>query len=150
MRKWLVPLGVTCVAIIVGVVICVIAASIGLFRLAQTLPTPAPTPVLTVGKSYWVSALIPPKGLPAGLVLPSADIYNKPGNSITDPSVTVVAVVPDATELTLAAVQADWCYMKGRYYSDYSKSVEGWLKCNRLLDYEPTPYPTPNKTPQAP
>jgi len=107
MRKWLIPLGITCAVVIIGAAICVIAVSLGIFRLVQALPTPAPTPELTIGKNYWVNALIPPPGLPAGLVMPNADIYNKPGNSLTDPSVTVIAVVPDATELTLTAVQSN-------------------------------------------
>ena len=156
-KKWLIPLGIACTSVIVGVIVCAVVASLGFFRLAQTLPTPAPTLVLTVGKGYWVNALIPPQGLLAGLVLRNADVYNKPGNPITDPSVTIIAVIPDATELTLKAVQANWCYVEGTYYpfrelgiTDYSQSIEGWMECNRLLDYAPTPYPTPDKTPQAP
>lgn len=157
MRKWLVPLGVTCAVVIVGVAVCLLATSLGIFRIAQSLPTPAPTAILTIGRNYWVNALLPPLGMPAGLVIPNANVYNKPGNPITDPSVTIIAVVPDATELTLTAVQTNWCYVSGIYYplrqagiTDYSQPVEGWMECNRLLDYEPTPYPTPNQTPQAP
>jgi hypothetical protein len=166
MRKWLVPLSVTCAVVIVGVAICAIAAFLGIFRLAQALPTPAPTSVLTIGRNYWVNALVPPPGMPAGLVDRYANVYNKPGSPITDPSVTIIAVISDATELTLTAVQADWCYVRGTYNFmsginiptpeppmptlDFTRPFEGWMECNRLLDYEPTPYPTPNQTPQAP
>ncbi len=166
MRKWLIPLGISCIVIIVGVAICVIAASLGIFRLAQSLPTPAPTAALIIGRNYWVNALIPPPGMPAGLVISNADVYNKPGNPITDPSVAIIAVVPDTTELTLMAVQADWCYVQGIYNfmsgisiptpeppmptPDFTRPIEGWMECSRLLDYKPTPYPTPNQTPQAP
>jgi len=157
MRKWLVPLSVTCGIFLVGGVICLVATSLGLFRFAESLPTPAPTPVLIAGRSYWVNALISPIGLPAGLVIPYADVYNKPGSPIADPSITIVAVVPDATELYLTAVEGDWCYVEGTYLplrqtgtTDYSLPVSGWMSCSRLLDYEPTPYPTPNPTPQVP
>lgn len=152
LKKWLVPLCVTYMLVVLCV--CVIGACYGIFRLVQSLPTPVPTIVLKTGNNYWVGALIPPKGLPAGLVLRYADIYNKPGHSLTDPSVTIIATVPDTTELTLVAIQKDWCYVKGTYYmsgiESHGEQVEGWMECNRLLDYKPTPYPTPNLTPQTP
>jgi hypothetical protein len=166
MRKWLIPLGVTCAVVIAVAALCAIASTFGLFQLAQSLPTTAPTPALTAGKTYWVNAVIPPLGLPAGLVVRDAEIYNKPGNPIADPSVTIIAMVPDATELTLTAVQTNWCYVRGTYNfmagiyiptpeppmptPDFTKPFQGWIECNRLLDYAPTPYPTPNMTPQAP
>ncbi|HEY9153271.1 MAG TPA: hypothetical protein VIN60_10330 [Anaerolineales bacterium] len=166
MKKWLIPLGITCGVILFGIIICVIVSSLGLFHLAQSLPTPAPTAALVIGHDYWVSALIPPLGMPAGLVLRYAELFNKPGNPINDPSVTLTAMIPDATELTLVATQQNWCYVRGTYNfmqginiptlappmptPDFTKPFEGWMECNRLLDYAPTPYPTPNSTPQPP
>ncbi len=166
MRKWLVPLGVTCAVVIVGVTICIIITSLGLFRVAQALPTLAPTPALITGGNYWVNALIPPLGLPSGLVDRYAYVYNKPGSPVTDPSITIIAAIPNATQLTLVAIKQNWCYVRGTYNfmnginistpeppmptPDFTRPFEGWIECNRLLNYEPTPYPTPNPTPQAP
>ena len=41
-----------------------------------------------------------------------------------------------------------WCYVETT--NIFGRRVEGWLECNRLLDYEPTPIPTPNLTPEKP
>ena len=142
-------------AVIIGIFVCValcaaslIVGVIGLGRFADTLPTPQPHPTLVVGETYWVGALLPPPGLPSGLVLRYADLYNKPGDSINDPSITIVAVVNDATPVTLTGIQESWCYVEAT--NEFGNQVEGWMNCDRLLDYEPTPFPTLNLTPQSP
>ncbi len=166
MRKWLIPIAVTCAVILIGIAVCIIASGIGLFSFARSLPTIAATPVLSIGKNYWVNAIIPPPGPLAGLVTRDANVYNKPGNPISDPSITIVAIVPNTTEVNLVAIKQNWCYVRGVYNPmsginiptpeppmptlDFTKSFEGWIECDRLLDYQPTPYPTPNSTPQAP
>jgi hypothetical protein len=78
----------------------------------------------------------------------SADLYNKPGNSISDPTVTIVAVIGEATVVKLVGMQEEWCYIEAT--NQFGQGVEGWLRCDRLLDYEPTPFPTPDLTPQRP
>jgi hypothetical protein len=151
-RKW----AVTCPAIIGLLVIvgiaCLVISIIVLDRIVTVLPTPQPKPILEIGRTYWIGAFIPPPGIPSGLVISNIYVYNKPGNSLTDPSVTIVAVLPDSTEVTLIGLQDEWCFIEGLYslFEDYQKNVEGWIDCDRLLDYKPTPYPTPNLTPERP
>lgn len=129
-------------------VACAVVVFTGLDRLVESLPTPQPRPTLTVGETYWIGALLPSPGLPAGLIMRSADLYNKPGSSITDPSVTIVAVLEDATPVKLIGIRDEWCYVEAA--DELGQHVEGWLRCSRLLDYEPTPVPTPNLTPEKP
>jgi len=144
--------GVTCLVIgallVVFVLACAVVLFTGLDRLAKSLPTPQARPTLTIGQTYWIGALLPPPGLPAGLRIPNADLYNKPGTSLSDPSVTIVAVLGDATPVKLGGIRNEWCYVEGT--DEFGKHVEGWLRCDRLLDYKPTPVPTLNLTPQKP
>ena len=154
---WLVLLGLGCLAVVLAAAACLALSSAGVVELARQIPTPPPTPRLAVGQTYWVNAVLPPEGLLSGLVDRHALIYNKPGSSLSDPSITIVADVPDATALTLAGVQDGYCYVEGEYFplkefgiTDYKQKADGWIDCGRLLDYEPTPYPTPDRTPQPP
>src|SRR5574341_956819 len=143
--------GIVAGLIVLGIVVCAVALIVGfiaLGRFAQTLPTPQPRPTLIVGENYWIGALLPPPGLPEGLVMRSAVLYNKPASSINDPSVTIVAVLNDATPVKLTGIQNEWCYVEAT--NQLGQHVEGWLQCDRLLDYEPTPFPTPNLTPVKP
>ena len=151
MRRWALPCGLIAGLLALMAVLCVVAlitGFIGLGRLAESLPTPLPRPTLVVGETYWIGALLPPPGLPAGLVMPSANLYNKPGSSISDPSVTIVAVLDDTTPVKLTGIRDEWCYVEAT--NQLGQHVEGWLRCDRLLDYEPTPVPTPNLTPEKP
>ncbi len=152
MRRWAVTCGIVAGLLILGAVICAVAIITGFVELGQwinTLPTPEPRPTLIVGENYWVSALLLPPGLPAGLVLQSATLYNKPGSSISDPSVTIVGVLKDTTPVKLSGIRDDeWCYVEGS--DDFGDHVVGWMNCIQLLDYEPTPFPTPNLTPEKP
>jgi len=125
-------------------ILCVVAAIaglVGLGRLAESLPTPSPQPTLIVGETYWT-------GAPAGLVVRWTDLQNKPGSVIGDLDVTIIAVLGDATEVELSGIRDGWCYVEAP--NEFGRPVEGWLKCNRLLDYRPTPIPTPNLTPEKP
>jgi hypothetical protein len=152
-RSWLILLGLGCLAVVLAAVACLALSSAGIVELARGLPTAMPTAQLVIGHTYWVGALLPPAGLPSGLVLRDVDVFNKPGSSLSDPSITIVDVVPDATPLTLAGMQDSYCYIEGEYRSpvtDNVRQVQGWIDCGRLLDYQPTPYPTPNRTPQQP
>jgi hypothetical protein len=80
--------------------------------------------------------------------MPSAQLFNKPGSVIDDPSITIVAILDDATPVKLASIQKEWCYVEAT--DRFNNHVEGWMNCVQLLDYEPTPFPTPNLTPQKP
>jgi len=155
--KWPIILVLGCLAVVLAVAGCLVLSSLGVIQLAKQLPTARPTPSLVVGQTYWVGAVLPPEGFLSGLVIRDALIYNKPGSSLSDPSIAIVADVPDATALTLSGIQDEYCYVEGEYFplrdtgiTDYSQKADGWIDCSRLLDYEPTPYPTPNLTPQQP
>jgi hypothetical protein len=151
MRRWALPCGLIAGLLVLVVVLCaliLIAGIVGLGRLAESLPTPPPRPTLIVGETYWIGAVLPPPGLPAGLAMPHANLYNKPGSGISDPSVTIVAVLNDATPVRLTGIRDEWCYVEAP--DQFGQHVEGWLHCDRLLDYEPTPFPTPNLTPEKP
>jgi hypothetical protein len=148
MRKWVLGCIIVGGLLAIAVVICLAAGFFGLARVAQSLPTPKPTPILTTGKTYWIGALIPPAGVPEGLVIRYAILQNKPGSSINDPTITVIRFLDDATPVKLTGIRDEWCYIEA--LDQFGKQVEGWLECNRLLDYEPTPVPTPNLTPERP
>ena len=143
--------GVTCLIVgglvVVSVLACAVALFTGLERLAEVLPTPQPQPTFTVGETYWIGALLPVAPLPRSLVLRSADMYNKPGN-INDPDVRIIGVLGEGTEVKLRGIRGEWCYVEGT--SEFGRHIEGWLGCIRLLDYKPTPLPTPNLTPEQP
>jgi hypothetical protein len=152
MRRWGLPCGLVAGLLVFGaVVLCVIVligGFIGLGNLAKSLPTLPVPPKLVIGKTYWIGALVPPAGLPAGLVIPNVQLFNKPGSTISDPSVTIVAILDDATPVKLTGIRDEWCYIKAT--DQFGKQVEGWLDCDRLLGYKPTPIPTPNLTPEKP
>jgi hypothetical protein len=166
MKKALKVIGITCGVFIVGVILVLVVISVGVIHFAKSLPTTQPTAVLIIGQTFWINAILPVKPLPAGMVVTSAEIQNKPGNLYDDPSITYTASVPDGTKVSLSGVRGDWCYVKGIYNPmrdfsvddsesplptlDWRTEFEGWVECSRLLDYEPTPYPTPNRTPVAP
>jgi len=128
--------------------VIVIVGFVGLGRLAESLPTLPPRPTLVIGETYWTGAIMPPRGLPAGLVMRWTDLQNKPGSTIKDPSVTIITMLDDATRVELTGIRDGWCYVETT--NMFGRPVEGWLKCNRLLDYRPTPIPTPNLTPEKP
>jgi hypothetical protein len=131
---------ICCVGAIFGVA--------GLNRVAKNLPTIRPRTTLTIGQTYWVGAIIPPLGLPSGMVLRYANLYNKPGYMTTDPSITVVSTLSDSIPVKLNGMQENWYYVEAT--NQFGENVEGWLNCDQLLDYQPTPYPTPNRRPQRP
>ncbi len=148
MRKWVLGCIIVGGLLAIAVVVCLAAGLFGLARVAQSLPTPKPTPILTIGKTYWIGALMPPAGVLEGLVIRDVTLQNKPGSTISDPSITVTGFLGDATPVKLTGTRDEWCYIEA--LNQFGKQVEGWLQCNRLLDYEPTPMPTPNLTPERP
>jgi len=151
MRRRTLTCGLIAGVLVLVAVLCavaVIGGFIGLGQLAESLPTSPPRPTLVVGETYWIGAIVPPPGLPAGLVVRYANLQNKPGSTIKDPGVTIVAMLDDATEVKLTGIRDDWCYVETS--NEFGRHVEGWLECNRLLDYRPTPVPTPNLTPEKP
>lgn len=112
--------------------------------LTTTTTTKQDQPTFAIGARYWTSAYEDPL-LGISHIVP---IFNKPSDDFNDPTVTVLDFLQDATPLTLIGMQSDWCYVKA--LSLIGQSVEGWLRCKQLLEYQPTPLPTPNLTPQAP
>ena len=151
MRKRPVPCGLIIGLAFVGVLLCGAVLLVVLFKLGrfvESLPTPRPSPVLEVGKTYWIGAILPPPGLPAGLTLYYVDIQNKPRSSLNDPGITVIGVLKDATPVKLTGIQDKWCYIEAT--NEFGDPVEGWLDCDQLLDYQPTPFPTPDLTPVKP
>jgi len=156
MKKILVVILIIFVLIIICSLICIGVSSLGVISLIGAIPTPEPTLALTAGNEYWIEAIIPRNSLFSGLVVTNATIYNKPGNILSDPSITIIAFIPDATKVTLLRQQGNWCYVSGKYspLREYGintiETFEGWMDCSQLINYEPTPYPTPNRTPQPP
>lgn len=109
-------------------------------------PTGIPKPDFAIGGQYWTSACSDPWGGLSSWV----DLSNKPSDNWSDPSVTIVGVLSDASPVTMIGIRADWCLVGGTEELFLRRYVEGWLKCSRLLSYKPTPLPTPNLTPERP
>jgi hypothetical protein len=144
-RKWILPCG------IISCLLIALAFGGGLILLlrfehfTQFLPTPQPTISLIAGNTYLISGISADIAPPLGSRF--ATLFNKPAPSNRDPSATVVGALHDATPVKLIGVQDDWCYVEG---TDNGIHLEGWLRCNQLLDNRPTPIPTLNRTPQRP
>jgi len=144
-----------CIAIvglvILGILLCgslLIGGLLGLGRLAESLPTPPPRPTLVEGNEYWLS------GIELGPIRDYwVDLLSLPNHG---PDSTIVAVVSDSSRVRLIRKQGGWCYIEviEEYFRDpllvNDKIEEGWVECSRLLDYQPTPLPTPVLTPQRP
>lgn len=149
--RWVHACGIVAVILILGVVGCTVVTGIGfgqLVQLVNKLPTPPPQPTLVVGETYWIGALQPPGGILEGLTTTYAIVNNKPGSSLDDPGITIVGILQDATPVTLIGIENEFCYIEAT--NEFNSPVEGWLSCSRLLDYQPTPFPTPNLTPERP
>jgi hypothetical protein len=151
MRKWWVlgcgiVVGLS-VLVVLMVGLCNLVGRAGM-RWVESLPAPAPKPSLVVGRTYWTAALMPPAPLSEGLVIPYVEVYNKPGDPFY-PDVTIVYFLHDATPVKLAGIRDRSCYIEARD-DELDHNVEGWVDCDRLLGYEPTPVPTPDRTPERP
>lgn len=109
-------------------------------------PTGTPKPDFAIGGQYWTSAYWDPWSGPSSWV----DLLNKPSDDWSDPSVTIVGVLSDASPVTLIGIRADWCLVGGTEELFLRRYVEGWMHCDILLSYKPTPLPTPNLTPERP
>jgi hypothetical protein len=112
MRKWILGCGAIGGLLTMFALVCVIAGLIGLARVTESLPIPIPTPELVMGRTYWTGALVPPPGVFGGLVIRMTELYNKPGDPISDASVTVIAFLSDATPVKLVGIQDKWCYIE--------------------------------------
>jgi hypothetical protein len=148
MRRWILGCGIVGGLLAITLVVCIVTGLIGLSRVSESLPTPRPRPTLTIGETYWIGALVPPPGIFGGLVVRDATLCNKPGDPISDASVTIITFLSNATPVKLIGIRDEWCYIGAT--DEYGQHFEGWTDCERLLDYEPTPMPTPNPTPERP
>lgn len=113
------------------------------------LATSIPKSKLVPGNQYWTAAYDDPWSGPSSWV----PLSNKPSDDWNDPAVALIDFLPDAAPVTLIGVQDAWCYVEGIGISfEFAAGVhvEGWLRCDVLLTYEPTPLPTPNLTPERP
>ncbi|MBA7539596.1 hypothetical protein ES705_31876 [subsurface metagenome] len=112
-----------------------------LISYATVYPFPGPTYWIS---SYWDPWLGPSEWVP---------IYNLPGEFLSNPSVAIIDYIPDATLVELIGVKDEYCYVEGFAHSIEGipdVPFEGWLNCDFLLTYKPTPIPTLNLTPQRP
>ena len=149
MRKWwILGCGIVvglAVLVVLMVGVCNLVGRAGM-RWVGSLPTPPPKPTLTVGDTYWIGALVPPGGLSLPIIR-DVTVYNKPGDP-SSPDVTLIAFLHDATPVKLASIRDGRCYIEAT--GEYGQHVEGWVDCDRLLGYKPTPIPTPDRTPERP
>lgn len=143
---WIV-LGTGVVGILLGTALCIFvgtAAISGVRSGVETVTASRPPAVdptaLVKGNLYWVAAPSPWDRV--------VDLYTKPAEGWFDLEQHLCAVIRDATRVTFVARDGPWCYIECLGCNPRPK--EGWLRCNLLLDYEPTPVPTPNITPQRP
>ena len=120
----------------------------GIYKAIEGLPTVPPTPELIEGNEYWLG------GIELGPIrLYWTDLLSLPNHG---PDSILVYVVSDSSRVRLVRKQDDWCYVEVvdeyfRHSPPHSdKLKEGWMECSRLLDYRPTPLPTPVLTPQRP
>jgi hypothetical protein len=122
--------------IIGGVCLFVGSAAITGIKEAVTKQT---TPELVEGNTYWIKA---------PLVFHDVSLYTKPKKGILDTEPVICGVLDNATEVKLVGKEGDWCYIEG--VGSFGTRQEGWVDCIVLLNYQPTPLPTPNLTPQHP
>ena len=107
MKKFLVIILIIFGLIIICSFICLGISSIGVISLIGAIPTPEPTLALMAGNEYWIEAIISSNSLFSGLVDTNAALYNKPGNILSDPTITIIALIPDATKVKLLNQQGD-------------------------------------------
>jgi hypothetical protein len=147
--RWVVPCAVVAAVLLIGVIACVVASRVGLNRLLTSLTGRSSTVELVEGERYWVGAMQPPLPFMEGLSVPYATLLNEPGEvTAADPTTAFVGMLPDATPVTLKEVQDEWCRVEGT--DEWGDQIEGWMQCIQLLDYEPTPVPLPDLTPEQP
>lgn len=151
-NRWPIIIGVVlALGLIFACGVCVIAGVggglAGLGRFVEALPTPVPKPTLVEGERYWL------RGIPEPIPDYWINLLSLPEHVWGGKS-TIVAVVSDSSEVRLVERREDWCYveMTHEYPREYvtTQKKEGWVECHRLLDYQPTPLPTPVRTPQRP
>jgi hypothetical protein len=147
--RWVVPCAVVAGVLLIGVIACVVASRMGFNRLLTSLPGRSSTVELVEGERYWVGAMQPPLPFMEGFSVPYATLLSEPGEvTAADPTTAFVGMLPDTTPVTLKEVQDEWCRVEGT--DEWGDQVEGWMQCNQLLDYEPTPVPLPDLTPELP
>jgi len=112
-----------------------------LSKLGEALPSPHPTPELVEGRRYWLEGLQLPGGFLRTRWVDLLSLPQRGGGS------TITGVLENGSEVTLVGREGKWCYVEGQ--GQYGIQ-EGWLECDRLLDYKPTPFPTSVTTPQRP
>lgn len=144
--------------VIVGLAVLIIVSCVclpsGFVASSLATPTPKPSVVLVIGKSYWVNMNTSPEG---ATTYTTPSLYDRPSSIFTNSATKIVQYLSEDTELVLIGWKSNWCYVRANVYPDdeYSHSnqletFEGWIECVRLLDVKPIPYPTPNMTPQSP
>ena len=144
------------IGIVAGLLVCGICGFAGvggvirLGRFVESLPTPTRTPTLIEGGTYWLRAIEGVGPLPGMYWLDLLSLPEHGGRS------TIVAVVSDTSQVRLVKVSGEWCYVEviDEYFraptSENENIEEGWIECDMLLDYRPTPVPGPIMTPQRP
>jgi len=113
------------------------------------LPTSIPKSNLVAGNQYWTAAYDDPWSGPS----PWVPLSNKPSDDWTDPAVAIVDFLSDASLVMLVGTQDGWCYVEGTGLAIEGipgVHVEGWLRCDSLLTYKPTPLPTVDLTTERP
>ncbi len=145
--RWVVPCAVVAAVLLIGVIACVVASRVGLNRLLTSLTGRSSTVELVEGERYWVGALQPPLPFMENLSMPYATLLSEPGEINPPDPTALVGVLPNATPVTLKEVQDEWCRVEG---TAFDERLEGWMQCSQLLDYEPTPVPMPDLTPEQP
>jgi hypothetical protein len=115
------------------------------------------TPNFRIGQTYWVNGVEPEGSLSQGMPNESTILYNKPSDNVGDSTVTWLFFIPAGEPVRVDGVEGRFCYVVGEDPEAIAKVpfngesfFEGWMTCKYLLSFQPTPFPTPNLTPQSP
>ena len=125
MRKWAIR-----AAILLVFIIC---TALTMVNFLKSVPPSQST--FTIGQQYWTSALVV-KGSNGTFIQPNVQLLKTSPPSLLG----FAGWMRDSTALKLLDIEDNtWCQVEGDDMDN--KAIVGWLPCERLLNYKPTPVP---------